>query len=298
MASDDIEVVVESAAVLGEGPVWDAREGRLLWVDIFGRSIHRTDTSTGETDTIYVPEDIGAVVPRAAGGYLAALRDGFWTIVDGFADRVVRVGPRPGLRFNDGKCDPLGRFWAGTIVETETDPAAALYCLGHDLDLTLEVPDVIVSNGLAWSLDGRSMYYIDTRTSRVDVFSVDPDTGAISDRTPFIHIEPELGFPDGMTIDADGALWVALWDGAALHRYVDGELDRIVRMPVSRPTSCGFGGSNLDELYVTSASIGLTAKELAQQPLAGALFRVSTDVGGVEPSVFGASEPEPGQSVE
>jgi sugar lactone lactonase YvrE len=289
MERNDVEVVVGPGAVLGEGPVWDERIGRLVWVDIVGNVVHITDTATGDTRQIPVSENIGAVVPRAAGGYLAALRDGFWILKEDDARRVVDVGPYPGLRFNDGKCDPLGRFWAGTIVETENTPAAALYCLNHDMELSLELNDITVSNGLAWSHDGETMYYIDTPTRRIDAISFDLETGAISGRRPYIDLPADVGYPDGMTIDAEGALWIALWDGAAIHRYVDGVLERVIGMPVTRPTSVAFGGSRYDELFVTSASMGLTEQQLADQPLAGALFRVTTDVGGVAPSVFGSS---------
>lgn len=283
--SYDVDVVVDARAELGEGPVWDERIDRVVWVDILGRAIHQTDPDTGDTESIPVPLDVGAVVPRADGGYLAALQDGFWVVGDGLTRRVVEVDGGEGLRFNDGKCDPGGRFWAGTMAYSESRGSGSLY--RYDGEVSLQVADVTVSNGLAWSHDGTTMYYIDTPTRRIDAFTFDPDTGAIEDRRPFIHVPDTAGYPDGMTIDAEGALWVALWDGGALHRYVDGELARIVPMPVSRPTSCAFGGPAYDRLYVTSAWTRLSETDRADQPLAGALFVVDTEVGGSRPDIFG-----------
>ena len=231
------------------------------WVDILGRKIHQTDPQTGDTEDIDVPLDVGAVVPNAAGGFVAVLQDGFWLVGSG-APRLI-TGIReagPTIRFNDGKCDPSGRFWAGTMAYDESRAAGALYRLGTDGQATRVLDAVTISNGLAWSADGNTMFYIDTPTQTIDAFSFDPSTGAIADRRPVIAIPPAAGAPDGMAIDAEGGLWVALWGGAALHRYLDGRLDRVIPMPVSRPTSCAFGGSDFDELFVTSASTGLTSE--------------------------------------
>ena len=284
--NDGIEVVTAAGAELGEGPVWDARSGRLAWVDITARLLHLTDPD-GATDTIDVPLPVGAVAPRAAGGYVAALQDGFWVIGDGPARRIAAIpDARPGLRCNDGKCDPAGRFWAGTMADDQAPGAGALYRLDPDGRVTRVLGGITVSNGLAWSRDGRTMYYVDTPTQRVDAFSYDPATGEVGDRRPEVTVPPEAGAPDGMTIDADGGLWVALWGGAAVHRYVDGRLERVVELPVSQPTSCCFGGDNLDELYVTSARQGLSAGQLRAEPLAGALFRFRPGVRGFAAAVF------------
>lgn len=285
--SDGVEVVVAAEAELGEGPVWDARSGRLAWVDILSSRILLTDVRSGATDVIPVPLHVGAVAPRAAGGFVAALQDGFWIVGDGPARRIAPVPEaRAGLRFNDGKCDPAGRFWAGTMAYDQATGAAALYRLDAGGRATRKLDGVTVSNGLAWSLDGRTMYYIDTPTQRIDAFSFQPQTGEISDRRPLIAIPAEAGAPDGMTIDAEGGLWVALWGGSAVHRYLDGRLERAIRLPVSQPTSCTFGGDGLDELYVTSAWEGLSATERRAQPLAGAVFRLRTGVRGIPPTAF------------
>jgi sugar lactone lactonase YvrE len=283
-----VEVVVDAGAQLAEGPVWDARSSRLAWVDILAHRVHLTDVRTGTGDVIPVPLHVGAVVPRAAGGFVAALQDGFWVVGDGPPHRIAPISEaRPGLRFNDGKCDPSGRFWAGTMAYDQTAGAACLYRLDPDGHVSLMLEDVTISNGLAWSHDGRTMYYIDTPTQRIDAFTFLPSTGEITDRQPAIHVPPEQGAPDGMTIDAEGGLWVALWGGGAVHRYLDGRLDRVITLPVSQPTSCAFGGDGLDELYVTSAWDGLSSTERHAQPLAGAVFRALPGVRGLPPAVFG-----------
>lgn len=290
-ANERVDVVVAADAELGEGSLWDSRSGRLAWVDILGRRIHLTDPRTGGTESIEVPLDVGAIAPRAAGGFVAALQDGFWVVGDGPARRIATIPEaRPGLRFNDGKCDPGGRFWAGTVAYDEAEGAACLYRLGNDGAVARVLDGVTISNGLAWGRDGRTMFYIDSPTRRIDAFSYTPDTGEIADRRTVVEIPAELGSPDGMTIDADGGLWVALWGGSAVHRYVDGRLDRVVRLPVSQPTSCAFGGPDLDELYVTSAWKGLSADARHAEPLAGALFRLRPGVRGVQPSAYQASD--------
>jgi sugar lactone lactonase YvrE len=284
---DGVEVVVAAHAELGEGPVWDARSGRLAWVDILSRRILLTDVRTGATEVILVPSHVGAVAPRGAGGFIAALQDGFWTVGDGPARRIAAVlEAGAGLRFNDGKCDPAGRFWAGTMAYDQATGAAALYRLDPGGVAIRVLDGVSISNGLAWSVDGRTMYYVDTATQRIDAFSFRPETGEISDRRPVVAIPAASGAPDGMTIDAEGGLWVALWGGAAVHRYVDGRLDRVIRLPVSQPTSCAFGGDGLDELFVTSAWEGLSATERRAQPLAGAVFRVRPGVRGLPTAVY------------
>jgi sugar lactone lactonase YvrE len=281
-SADQVEVVLEAGARLGEGPVWDARIQRLVWVDILARRIYLTDSAAGTSDLLETPLHVGAVAPRAAGGYVAALQDGFWVVGDGEPRPIARVPEAsPGLRFNDGKCDPAGRFWAGTMAYDESPAAGALYHLGPDGRVSRALDRLTISNGMAWSADGETMYFIDSATHRIDAFSFDPPTGEIGHRRPVVDIPPEHGWPDGMTIDADGGLWVALWRGSAVHRYVDGRLDREVRLPVSLTTSCAFGGDDLDELFVTSATEGLTAEERAAQPLAGAVFRVRPGVRGM-----------------
>lgn len=284
----EVEVVVAAEAELGEGPVWDVRVNRLAWIDILGKAIHLTDPHNGETETIPVPLHVGAIAPRTDGGYVAALQDGFWVIGDGPARRIAEIsGMDAHLRFNDGKCDPSGRFWAGTMAYAKTPGAASLYRLDIDGTVTRVLDKVTISNGLAWSQDSTTMFYIDSPTQSIAAFRYESSTGSISDRRSLVDIPVSAGSPDGMTMDTEGGIWVALWGGSAVHRYLHGRLDRIVDMPVSQPTSCSFGGPGLDELYVTSAWSGLTSQQRAAQPLAGALFRVRVDVVGLPPFAYG-----------
>jgi sugar lactone lactonase YvrE len=285
--ADRIEVVLAADARLGEGPVWDARIGRLVWVDVLASQVHLTDVRTGADDVIPTPLHVGSVALRARGGYVAALQDGFWVVGAGPAypiAQVPEVGPES--RFNDGKCDPAGRFWAGTMAYDESAGAGALYRLGPDGKATRILDGVTISNGMAWSAAGTTMYFIDSANRRIDGFAFDQSSGDIADRRPLIDIPPELGWPDGMTIDDQGGLWVALWRGSAVHRYLDGSLDRSISLPVSLPTSCTFGGEDLDELFVTSATKGLTDGERATEPLAGAVFRLRPGVRGMPPATF------------
>jgi sugar lactone lactonase YvrE len=277
-----IETVVAGGAELGEGPIWDARSGRIAWVDILGRRIHLTDSATGATESIETPLHVGAIAPRAKGGFVAALQDGFWVIGDGPARRITTVPEaRPSLRFNDGKCDPAGRFWAGTMAYDQAAGAAALYRLDADGRSSRVIEGVTCSNGLDWTIDGSTMYYVDSALQRIDAFDFAPATGEITNRRIAIQVAPETGTPDGLTLDADGGIWVALWGGGAVHRYLDGRLERVIQLPVRQPTSCAFGGAELDELYVTSAWEGLSDTDRRAQPLAGALFRIHTGIRGV-----------------
>jgi sugar lactone lactonase YvrE len=184
-------------------------------------------------------------------------------------------------RMNDGKCDRAGRFWAGTMALDERAGAGALYRLDVDRRVSMVLSGVTVSNGLDWTDDGRVMYFIDSPLQTVDVCDVDPESGAISNRRPFVRIPPAQGTPDGLTVDAEGGVWVALWGGGAIHRYrSDGSLDAVIRMPTTHPTSCTFGGADLGDLYITTAAIRLSPLERSQQPGAGGLFRVRPGISG------------------
>ncbi len=229
------------------------------------------------------------MVIRAAGGYAAAVRDGF-ALVDPETGRVELIAPveidLPGNRMNDGKCDSFGRFWGGTQATDHTPAAGALYRLDLDRTAHVVVDDVGISNGLGWSPDDRTMYYIDTAANRLDAFDFEAPSGTVSNRRPLALLPPAEGGGDGLAVDAEGFIWVALWDGWALHRYApDGRLDRVVRFPVSHVTSCCFGGPRLDELYVTTASMTeagpFDAARLASEPASGALFRLRAGVSGL-----------------
>jgi sugar lactone lactonase YvrE len=270
------ELVVDARTTLGEGPIWDDREQCVWWVDILGESFHRTDPVTGQDDVIPVGQMVGALGLRDRGGLVAASRDGFVGI-DAASGRIERLADveadRPSSRMNDGKVDPRGRFWAGTTDIDHRAGLGTLYRLDADLTVSPMLPEVTISNGLDWTADGGTMYFIDTPTRRVDRFSFDPSTGSIADRTMAVSIRPRAGDPDGMTLDAEDHLWVALWDGWAVERYApDGSLELRVEVPAAQATSCTFGGSDLDLLFITTAQKDFPAGGKPDQPHAGGLF--------------------------
>ncbi|MDP9864475.1 MULTISPECIES: SMP-30/gluconolactonase/LRE family protein [Streptosporangium] len=271
------EIVPVPRARLGEGPRWDGRTGTLLWVDIPAGRVHRLDPSDGSHGVIDVGQPVGVVAPRAAGGLALAVRDGFavlpeprWaapTTGDAAAHggleliAPVTAAERPGNRMNDGACDRAGRFFAGTKAEDDTPGAGAVYRLDPDHRCERVLEGVTVSNGIAWSPDERLLYYVDTPTGRVDVFDYDPGDGRLGNRRTFAEIS--RGMPDGITVDARGHVWVALWGGGAVLRLrPDGRLDLTVEIPATNVTSCAFGGPDLDVLYVTTASDGTAGGEL------------------------------------
>ncbi|MYV98674.1 SMP-30/gluconolactonase/LRE family protein [Streptomyces sp. SID3343] len=274
------------AATLGESPCWDARGGRLLWVDIPAGRVHYLVTDTDLYGWYDVGRPVSAVVPRAGGGYGLAVREGFAVLEPDGAIRIVASVPdeRPGNRMNDGACDRAGRFFAGTKAEDDTPGAGALYRLdppdtnrpGEPPRLTRVFAGVTNSNGIAWSPDERLLYYVDTGTGRIDTCAYDPTDGTVCDRRPFAEIPAEAGLPDGLTVDVDGGVWVALWEGAALRRYApDGRLDRTLPVPARRVTNCAFGGPDLDVLYVTTAATD------DREPLGGRLFAFRPGVRGL-----------------
>ena len=270
------ELVTDARATLGEGPVWDDREQCVWWVDILGESIHRTDPGTGQDDLIHVGQMVGSLGLRQRGGLVAAVRDGF-VAVDPGSGRIERVADveadRPSNRMNDGKVDPQGRFWAGTTDIDHRPGLGTLYRLDADLTVSPMLADVTISNGLDWTADGATMYFIDTPTQQVDRFSFEPSTGAISDRRRAVSIRPSAGSPDGMTLDAEDHLWVALWDGWAVERYApDGNLELRVEVPAAQASSCTFGGLDFDLLFITTARKEFPVGGNPDQPHAGGLF--------------------------
>ncbi|WGD43148.1 SMP-30/gluconolactonase/LRE family protein [Streptomyces cathayae] len=277
------EVAVRTESVLGEGPTWDPATGRLLWIDILNSRVHTYDPATGRRTLRRTEQHVGAVKPRAGGGLVLNLRDGIGLLDPDDTFRWLRHEPVPGRRGNDAAVAPDGTLWAGTMRYDEATGGGTLTRVTGDGTAETVLDDVTVSNGTGWSPDGRLMYYVDTPTRRIDVFDVDAASGSVTGRRPLTVIEDGAGFPDGLTVDAEGCVWVALWDGAAVRRYTpSGALDRVVELPVPRVTACAFGGPGLSDLYVTTARVGLASPP----PLAGSLLVVPDAGRGLAPPAF------------
>jgi sugar lactone lactonase YvrE len=283
------ELVVDARAQLGEGPLWDPRSGRLLWTDILGQEVHQFDPSSGRDSAVHVDQPVGAMAVRARGGHVAAIREGFagLDIDSGQLDLIAPVEETlPHNRMNDGKCDPAGRFWAGTMDDGGAAGQGALYRLDADHSVARVLDGVSISNGLAWSADGKTMYYIDTGLERVDAFAYDLASGRIERTRTVVAFPPGDGRPDGMAIDIEGYLWIALSGGWAVRRYrTDGRLDREVKVPARLVTSCAFGGHDLSDLYITTAGYDVADGDTAQ-PHAGGLFRYRAAVSGTAPQAY------------
>lgn len=284
----EAKCVADVSAVLGEGPVWVARDRALYWVDIKGLKIFRLDLH-GELTTWSTPFRICSLAPRTRGGFIAGTEKGF-AIVDldrsGFEPFANPELHCPGNRFNDGKLDRQGRFWAGTMDDGEKSASGVLYRLDADQTWAAIDDGYKVTNGPAFSRDGRRMYHNDSARQLTYIFDVD-DCGTASNRRLFLAYGEGDGYPDGMTVDEEDCLWIAFWDGWCVRRYApSGECLKVVSLPVQKPTSCAFGGEGLDRLYITSATIGLSEQERAQQPCAGGLFMLDTGCAGLEDAPF------------
>jgi sugar lactone lactonase YvrE len=288
-ATAGVELVVDARARLGEGPVWDDETGELVWVDILEGIVHRTSPGTGRDVTFEVGRTVGSVGLRQGGGLVLATDDGFHLLDPGATTlrRIVAVeADDPLTRMNDGKVDPQGRFWAGTMAFDEVSTMGSLYRLAPDGNVETMLTGVGISNGMDWSADGSTMYFIDTLKHGVDTFRWDGPTGKIADRRRLVAIETGVG-PDGMTLDAEGYLWVACWDGWSVRRFApDGSFDREIKFPAAHVSSVAFGGPDLDELYVTTAWHKVVDADRAAQQHAGSLFRCRPGVRGLPANRF------------
>ena len=278
------EQVTEPCAEHGEGPVWSPSWGGLRWVDTFVGGMFAL-ADDGTVTQRHLGTVLAALRPRAGGGMVVALEREF-ALADG-ADTELRplgeLWADPEVRFNDGGCDPQGRFYCGSMAYDNSDGAGSVYRLDPDGTTHVVVRGVTVSNGIAWSPDGGAAYYIDTPTHRVDIFDHDPVRG-LSGRRPLVYLDEAAGIPDGLTVDADGHVWVAMYGGSAVHRYTpDGKLDGVIDMPVRQVTACTFGGTRLDQLFITTSRIGLGADA---EPQAGATFRADVGVTGLPVAPF------------
>ena len=281
---------LEVGAQLGEGPCWDPAESVLWWIDVKGKRLHRyqpptSATPDGNNRSFDLGKQVGTAVLRRSGGLIVALENGIGAYDPETEQLKMLCDPeadRPANRFNDGKCDPRGRLWVGTMEDAEEHmDRGALYSLDTDGSVEKHVEGVGVSNGITWSADGGTLFYIDSPTRKVDAFDFDAEAGTIANRRTVIEIPDGMGYPDGMAIDSEDKLWVALWAGWGVARFdpATGELLGKVEVPVARVSACAFGGTDLKTLYMTTARHGIAPDE-PMQPLAGDLFSVELDVRG------------------
>jgi sugar lactone lactonase YvrE len=271
------EQITAPVAYHAEGPVWSPRWGGLRWVDMLAGDVLSLDAD-GTVRRRSVGDVAAALRPRAGGGAVIAVERGFaLEEADGTVTPLDPVWSDGSIRMNEGGCDPDGRFWCGSMAYDQRPGAAALYRLDPDGAVHCVLDGVTISNGLEWSPDGTLAYYDDTATHRTDVFDYDPEAG-LTGRRPFVDFG-DVGNPDGLTVDAEGGVWVALFGGSAVHRYTpEGRLDAVVEVPAAQVTACTFGGERLDELFITTSREGL---DPGDDPLAGSLFRAGVGVRGL-----------------
>lgn len=283
------EVVLQIPTILGEGPLWSVDEQVLYWLDIFRPTINRFDPATGTNEVVAVSEPIYALGLGEGGGFVAAMESGFALLThDGSTSRRL-ANPNAGqdVNFNDGKVDARGRFWSGTMARDWKSPVGVLYRVGDDGKPHAMERGIILSNGIAWSPDSKVMYFTDFGRRCIYAYDFDLDDGRIARRRTLIEFGEGEGSPDGITVDEDGGIWVAHWDGWCVTRHApDGRIAGRIRMPVPRPTSVMFGGRNLDTLYITSAAMHLTGDQLSAAPLSGALFALAPGVAGLPEQKF------------
>ncbi len=284
--------VLPAAAGLAEGPCWWSEHKILLWVDIEASRIGLFDPATGSNDFLHLPAHVGAVVPTSVGDLLVATAAGLMRM-DPSTEAVTLLSDpeadRPGNRFNDGKCDPWGRFWAGTMAYDFEPHAGALWRLDGDGGITRQRSQLTISNGLAWSQDRRTLYLIDSPTRRVMAFPLNQAGEIAGEPTHCLHIPKDWdALPDGMCIDAEGMLWIALFGGGAVTRWdpISGLLLERLKLPCRQVTSCCFGGPNFDQLFVTTARRGMAPAAIKAEPLAGGLFQADVGVKGMPADCF------------
>jgi xylono-1,5-lactonase len=284
------ECVWNAHAQLGEGPMWSVREHALYWVDILGHRLHRYSPTEGQR-TWQFDEEVTAIAERSeVDELIITRRHGFAR----FNPKTEELTPLlqletdiPSNRFNDGKCDRLGRFWAGTMDFGCERPTGSLYCLSPDLRCERVDSDYVVTNGPAWSSDYSTLYHNDSVNGRVYAFDFDLKTGHVSNKRIFLQFSQEDGSPDGMTTDAGGGLWIAHWGASKLTRHdSQGNILHTLDLPCSQITSCAFGGPDFRTLYITSAANGLSPQQLEREPLAGGLFALETDIAGLPANQF------------
>ena len=287
-----VELVYEISSKLGEGAIWNYKTNELYWIDIEGKKLHVYQPEKNKNKTIEMPCRIGTVVPSEnKGEVVVALEDGIYVV--NLVTEEINVlsdveSNMPENRFNDGKCDPNGNLWVGSMHLKQSEPKASLYKVNEFGETEKMLKNITISNGIVWSKNGKTMYYIDTPTKKIRAFDFDISTSTISNERTVVEVDEKEGYPDGMTIDENDMLWVGMWNGNAVAQFnpKTGELVRKIQVPAHNVTSCAFGGENLDELYITTASVDMTDEEKKQYPLAGSVFKIKLDVKGIESSFF------------
>ena len=281
--------VAHTQDVLGEVPRWHPLERALYWIDAFKPAVHRLDPASGKLESFTPPEKLGSFAPRAGGGLLIAGRGGLahYDPASGTLDRIVDPEGGGAVNIlNDGRCDRRGRFWVGSMSKTMERASGSLYRLerGH---LAAVDDGIWVANGVCWSPDERRMYLADSHVKTIFVYEFDLAAGTIGPRRVFATMGDRPGVPDGSSVDAEGFIWNAVFDGSCLLRYApDGRVNRIVQLPVSRPTACAFGGADLATLYLTTARFRLAPERLAAEPLAGGLLALDVGVKGLPEPLY------------
>jgi len=287
----EVTVAYKTDALLGEGAIWNHKSNELYWIDIEGKTLHVYNPNTDKNRSFTTESHIGTVVPKNNDEALIALVDGIHSInlntgeTNLFADmKSVLIDSR----LNDGKCDPAGRFWVGSMQWQQQKGKANLFTIDSNASVTKKIDSVTISNGIVWTKDKKTMYYIDTPTSQIKAYDYDNATGSISNERVAVEISEELGYPDGMTIDDDDMVWVGMWNGNAVIRFnpKTGEILQKIEVPAHNITSCAFGGESLDILYITSATVDMTDEEKEKYPLAGSVFKVKPGVIGVKSNFF------------
>ncbi|WP_170116523.1 SMP-30/gluconolactonase/LRE family protein [Devosia submarina] len=286
----DVRCVIPASTFLGEGPHWSERDGKLYFVDILAPAVHAGDTVKGTYTSLAVPELVGFIIPRTRGGFVTAMHGEIrgLDLPSGSITTIARPeADRPGNRFNDGKCDRKGRLWAGTLAIDTAPDQGRLWRLDPD-GRTYEMDRGFhVSNGMGWSPDDKTFYFTDTAKQTIYAYDFDLESGAIGNRRIFVTVPETEGKPDGLTVDAEGFIWIAHWDGWCVTRYdPTGQVERVINLPVPRPTSCAFGGPDMQTLFVTTARIRLSAAQLADAPLSGSVFAIDTGIKGLADPMF------------
>ena len=292
MKKSEVIPVYTAAAKLGEGAIWNYKTQELYWVDIVGEKLHIYHPESNTNKTISMPCRIGTVVPtQEINKAVVALEDGIYKVdiskeILSLLSAVEATNFKN--RFNDGKCDPNGNLWVGSMHLEKTKPLASLYKVNGKGRATKMLSNITISNGIVWSKRGETMYYIDTPTKKIRAFDFDMASSTISNERTVVEVNEKDGYPDGMTIDENGMLWVGMWNGNAVAQYNPntGALIRKIAVPAHNVTSCAFGGNNLDELFITTASVDMTEEEKKKYPLAGAIFKVKPGVKGVKSPFF------------